>query len=598
MKITRLTIENFRGVKMSELLFTEQVVLVGDNNSGKSTILEAIDLVLGPERLSRQPIIDEHDFYAGQYIDSNNKPVEIRVEVVLTELSSDQEVYFRNNLVFWNKESNQLILGPPPNDTNKTSVSTALHLGFRGYYDEDEDDFAGETFFLSPAVLETDTRERLGARDKRRMGFLYLRSLRTGRRALSLERGSLLDVILKLKELRPQMWEGVLTQLHEISVATDSELGISNILRSVQEAVRRIVPIECADSPSIKVSNLTREHLRQVLTVFMGTGIRNECGCEYLAPYTNQGTGTINSLVLTLLSMIAELKQNVIFAMEEPETAIPPHTQKRIISSVILKSSQAIFTSHSPYVLEEFAPNHIISISRENGLLSGVPLELPPNVKEKAYRDEVKRRFCEALLSRRVLITEGRTEYDAIKAVSRRLEELEPKKYLSLDGLGVSVIDAQSDSQISPLGEYFRNLGKKTYAVYDKQELDASLQIANSIDHAYESKEKGIENVILNGSDVNALRRYAVSLVAEKEWPEHLASLTPHSDMFDEDVKKSLLEYFKSRKGAQAIANFLSQCSKDEMPIFFVETIDAIHDTISTRFSQDIDKASAVEEGE
>lgn len=45
----------------------------------------------------------------------------------------------------------------------------------------------------------------------------------------------------------------------------------------------------------------------------------------------HQGTGTINTLVLALLSLIADLKQNVIFAMEEPEIAIPPHTQKRII---------------------------------------------------------------------------------------------------------------------------------------------------------------------------------------------------------------------------------------------------------------------------
>lgn len=35
---------------------------------------------------------------------------------------------------------------------------------------------------------------------------------------------------------------------------------------------------------------------------------------------------------------IAELKQNVIFAMEEPETALPPHTQKRIVSTACARS--------------------------------------------------------------------------------------------------------------------------------------------------------------------------------------------------------------------------------------------------------------------
>ena len=40
-------------------------------------------------------------------------------------------------------------------------------------------------------------------------------------------------------------------------------------------------------------------------------------------------------MVLALLSFIAELKPDtVIFAMEEPEIALPPHTQKRIVNSV------------------------------------------------------------------------------------------------------------------------------------------------------------------------------------------------------------------------------------------------------------------------
>jgi putative ATP-dependent endonuclease of OLD family len=68
------------------LYFGEHVVLVGDNNTGKSTVLEAIDLVLGPERLSKRPIIDEHDFYGGRYLGEESKPVPIHVNVVVTEL--------------------------------------------------------------------------------------------------------------------------------------------------------------------------------------------------------------------------------------------------------------------------------------------------------------------------------------------------------------------------------------------------------------------------------------------------------------------------------------------------------------------------------
>lgn len=572
MRIARIEINNFRGIDTCELFFPEHAVLVGDNNSGKSTILEAIDLVLGPQRLSQRSVIDEHDFHAGRYLDSENNPVDIIIEVVVVDLTPEQERHFKNHLEFWDESRNQLIEGPPPSATDASTVKPALRLGFRGYYDAEEDDFAGETYFLSPAALEDGSYLRFGTQDKRKIGFLFLRTLRTGRRALSLEKGSLLDIIIKLEEIKPQMWEDVLAQLHGISVATEPEIRISDILKSVQDAVRKIVPIECADSPSLKVSNLTRDHLRQVLTVFMGTGIYVEDGSEYLAPFTNQGTGTINVLVLTLLSMIAELKQNVIFAMEEPEIAIPPHTQKRVIRSVVSKSSQSIFTSHSPYVLEEFSPNQIISIHRNGGVLTGIPMNLPPSVKRKAYRDEVKRRFCETILSRRVLIVEGRTEYDAIRAVAGRLEELEPNKFVALDGLGISIIDAQGDSQIAPLGKYFEALKKNTFAIFDNQDENASKEIADSVDYPYESPEKGIENVILKGSKINALRRYALSLGRSDE-------------ISDEEIAIFLKEHFKSQKGSGAIADFLSQCTEEEMPDFLVETVKDINLTIQTRIN-------------
>ena len=68
MRIARLTIENFRGIKNAVILLPKHGVLIGDNNTGKTTILEALDLVLGPDRLNRQPPIDEHDFFRGEYM--------------------------------------------------------------------------------------------------------------------------------------------------------------------------------------------------------------------------------------------------------------------------------------------------------------------------------------------------------------------------------------------------------------------------------------------------------------------------------------------------------------------------------------------------
>jgi putative ATP-dependent endonuclease of OLD family len=87
-------------------------------------------------------------------------------------------------------------------------------------------------------------------------------------------------------------------------------------------------------------------------------------------------------LVLAMLGQIAEDRQNVIFAMEEPETAIPPYAQKRIVHEIRKLASQTLFTSHSPYVLEEFAVEETVVLARDaQGMLIQSAITLPVSVK-------------------------------------------------------------------------------------------------------------------------------------------------------------------------------------------------------------------------
>ena len=230
MRVTRLNIKNFRGVSSAEIYFSDHVVLIGDNNTGKSTIFEALDLTLGPDRVNRKPVVDEHDFYNGQYLtdDDTDNPV-IEIESLITNLSLDQQSHFKDYIEWWNIEENSLHTSPPPKSIDDENVIAALRVSFIGQYDEEEDDFIGATYF-SRTIIENDRPQSFSKKDKQRCGFLYLRTLRTGSRALSLEKGSLLDIILRLKELRPQMWEKTITELNEFNVAIDPELGISGIL--------------------------------------------------------------------------------------------------------------------------------------------------------------------------------------------------------------------------------------------------------------------------------------------------------------------------------------------------------------------------------
>jgi putative ATP-dependent endonuclease of the OLD family len=575
-RIAQLSIKNFRGILEGTLTFPGHVVLIGDNNSGKSSVIEAIDLALGPDRINRAAAIDEHDFYAGRYLDGDGNTVPIEIEVTIVDLSPEQVRHFKGNLEFWDETAGALVTGPPVNAIERENVKEALRVGFRGWYEPDDDDFKAQTFFCSPPQ-DSGEQPPFYTSHKRLCGFLLLRALRTGSRALSLERGSLLDIILRVQELRPKMWEKVLEQLRILPVADDPELGVTQILSGVQAAIRTFVPSEWASAPHLRVSDLTRETLRRTLTVFMATGAMNG-ETPHSAPFQHQGNGTINMLVLALLSMIADAKKTVIFAMEEPEIAIPPSTQKRIVDGVRSKSSQALFTSHSPYVLEEFSPNQILVLCRDaNGRLSGMPIVFPAHIKPKAYSSEFRLRFAEALLARRVLIAEGETETAAYPAAARRLSELDPQNYASLEALGIAVFNARTDNQVAGFGAFFRGLGKTVFAVFDKQtDATQQAQIIASVEHAYEAPTKGFENLLLSETAEAALRRFAAQLVTDGEWPPHLGAQTPQAGTPLAELKDGLRKYLGWSKGSGGAADLLGICAVAEMPATLKTALAAI----------------------
>jgi putative ATP-dependent endonuclease of OLD family len=240
MKASRIKLSNFRGVSAATIFLPNHAVLIGDNNTGKTTILEALDLALSPDRLNRVPPIDEHDFYRGKYrtdhnveaaaqpgpavnstracpaaqageeIEAGSSPSDetpkIDIEVTITNLNPEQKAKFGDYIEFWDAATNTFYNEPDPTGVDAATIREALRVSFHGWYDSEEDDFVGKSYFTR-SLTEEGTPVPFSKKDKQICGFLYLRSIRTGSRALSLERGSLLDIILRLKEVRPRMWE-------------------------------------------------------------------------------------------------------------------------------------------------------------------------------------------------------------------------------------------------------------------------------------------------------------------------------------------------------------------------------------------------------
>ncbi|HWR17727.1 MAG TPA: AAA family ATPase [Terriglobales bacterium] len=580
MKVVQLKIENFRGIQSADLRFDGHALLLGPNNVGKSTICEALDLVLGPDRLNKFPPVEEFDFYNGKYLqpaatpEDKPLPIPIRVQVLLIDLSAEVLKRCSGHLEFWHSAEKRLLAqGEVAAATPGTSVP-CLRLETVAQYDPEEDEFTAETVYVHSPNNAEDGKDPVRREIKRLFGFLYLRALRTGSRALSLERGSLLDLLLRLQKIRTGLWEQAIKRLRALDIEKDAA-ELEPVLKSIEERLASYVP---ASKPGRKtklyVTQLTREHLRKTMSFFLG--MRDD---QEEVPFQQAGTGTLNTLVLALLSFIAELKpESVIFAMEEPEIAVQPHTQRRIAEYLLLHTKQAFVTSHSPYVIERFTPENTFLLTRgTGGSLQCMCVADATGLKENDYKRYARRGLAECMLGKGVVLVEGTTESHALPVLARCIEANDPTLN-PLDLAGVTVFDAESDGTIPKFARFFQALGLKTFGFYDfKQRTpDEKKKFADVLDINVEHAYKGFEQLLAQEIAVSRLRLFVDALVAAGVDLGHYGiPATLPTD--DNAMKKLVQQLLSSTKGAGWAALLIEECQLNELPQTAVAFLKSIY---------------------
>lgn len=569
MRVVRLGISNFRGIKSAELLFDGHTLMVGSNNVGKSTICDALDLVLGPDRLNRFPPIDEFDFYNAQYLatpaqeGAEPESIPLRVEVVLIELSAEIDAKCGGNTEFWHLEEQRLLGAGEVQAANPPHVVPCLRLEAIGKYDLAEDEFEARTFFSHSPDAPEGTLTPVSKPIKRQFGFLYLRALRTGSRALSLERGSLLDIILRTKGVRTALWEKTIERLRGLDIEADAA-EIAPVLRSVEKRLARYIALESpGNATKLHVSELTREHLRKTMSFFLSISAD-----QGPVPFPHAGTGTVNTLVLALLSFIADLKPDtVIFAMEEPEIAVPPHTQRRIAQYLLTKTTQAFVTSHSPFVIEKFEPSKTLLLSRDGGMVSARKVSDATGLKDNDYKRFSRSGLSECMLGRAAIVVEGVTELHAMPIIARRMEENDPNLQ-PLDIAGVAFFDADGESNMPKFGKFFKTLGLRTFAFYDldykkKRKAEQAQALAENFEINVEHAYKGFEDLLVAEVPVDRHWSFLASLKANGE---HGNIAIPDARPSDDAVKAIAKEALGGNKGAGWSARLLEGCEFNELP--------------------------------
>src|ERR1700693_858779 len=83
MRVSKITVRNFRSVLEEMEEFDFLIALVGRNGSGKSTLLRALELFFAPT-----PKFDLHDVYA------DNVNQEIEIELTFSNLRPEEQIRF------------------------------------------------------------------------------------------------------------------------------------------------------------------------------------------------------------------------------------------------------------------------------------------------------------------------------------------------------------------------------------------------------------------------------------------------------------------------------------------------------------------------
>ena len=594
-QVSQIEVSNFRGIRSGVVNLRGNALLVGGNGVGKSTVCEALDLVLGPERMFRRPVVDEYDFYGAKYRpDSDGQLPLIRIDVVIIQLSEEAQRRFRANLQKWDTE-NWRFVEPSVDGATLDDGQWCLPVTFLGRFNPAEDDFDGGTFFRFP---ENEFRalgilgDELGVglirftrEDKRFCKFLYLRAIRTGNRALGFGRGSLVDTIVRLEsDDSSSLLDVVISELDAMSLAESND-GLRHIRAQLRERIGKFLPLSLNSEPiDVKASELTREHVREVIRLFLAP----QPG-SHLLPFSRLSTGNLNILVFALLTYIADLsgQDNVIFAMEEPEIALPPHTQRRMVDFVTSHMGQAIVTSHSPYIIEKFEPSEIVALLRTaDGLLSANAVVFPTDFKMKRYRSN-SRQFAEAVLARGVIVVEGASEVVVLSMAADFLSNDPSLNYEHPDISGITFFDAQGDSSVPLYAPLFSAMRKAVFGFHDLPKVAftaAQESNATAFDVYCATSYRGIEDLLSSELPIDVLDRFLVQNFAR---PGNSHSEVNLAEL-DENARREMTsEFLQRHKGSSdgLTANLMSECTTtSDLPVTVVNFLTSTNSFLKSKF--------------
>ena len=604
MVIVRLDIERFRSIRRSTLYPGKHNVYLGPNNVGKTAVLEALNLLLSPE-LGTRGLIDENDFYCREYRskpkmvgadafeaapgpteaaeaveqpgDQMPPPPIIRIEAVLTGITEDDLRDFSAVLVPWDAAKREVRESAEEGADPFAGGETAIRVGFEGWYDEEEDDFATRSFFRTDPQLSRDESPSFTTKHKRRIGFLIYRDFRALQRPVTVEPYLLFGRLLQSQEATPKQFETVLDALEGTMKPLFRETDFARVVNEYREELQRYLPLAMHGDGelSFEATDRTREQVKAAAQLY----IKDEVGL----PLQKMGAGTRSLAILAILLLIARKRGRGIIALEEPETFLFPHAQRRVLDEVTTIASQTFVTTHSPYVLERIPVESFQRLNRDKaGTLSTTPLA-EDKKSANLIRERFRRQLSEALLGRGAIVVEEESTRLWILKASALLhgQKSGEKRIEALELQGVAVVAASGHGDVPAMCQLLKRAGLNVMGFLDQltdSQLDDCLEKTSGIPVQFH-KHAGLEDLLLDCLPTSLVQQTLIENPhAKHQYPEEQIAKWTREE-FAQKARAS----FMNSKGHQPFHEWiLDRVTIDSMPTTFKRVVTMADDARGT----------------
>ncbi|MFB9158872.1 ATP-dependent nuclease [Chromobacterium violaceum] len=442
-RIRRLEIRNFRSIQTLDWAPSNGVnCLIGPGDSGKSTILDAIDLCLGARRSA--PFGDT-DFFG---LDVTRTIVIAVTLGALPDALKNIDTYGEFLRGF------DLSTGGLE-DEPRAGIETVLTLRL-----EVKDDLEPSWMLYSERAAQQQLERSLAWKDRS-----LLAPARIGTYAstsLSWARGSVLN---RLTEERANLG----SELAGAARAARSTFGAQ---AGPQLAQTLQVVTQTATNLGVAVG-ASAQALLDAHSVSIGDGaiaLHSEAGI----PLRSLGTGSGRLLVAGLQRAAAAAAS--VALVDEVEYGLEPHRLMRLLDSLGAKDEtqplQVFMTTHSPVTLKELAANQLFVVRQRSGIHSATCAHIVDDIQGTL------RKAPEAFLSKSVIVCEGASEVGFARGIDQWWVQCGATSFLAHGG---SYVDAGGGSpdQCFTRGEAFLKLGYRVLVFVDADKPVSTVGLIN-----------------------------------------------------------------------------------------------------------------------